>query len=401
MPNYNYVAISENGKQFKGTMNANNTDDLEYKLNEIGLELITSKLAGKTSSFLSFSKTIDTKEIILLCTHFEQLDKAGVPITESIEDLRDSGDNPKFRDLMQDIYEAVKGGKLLSEAMNEHPKIFDDVFVGLISSGEKTGNLAQSFNYLSGHLKWSQDIKRKTAKAVRYPLFLMFVLFGMLSVMMLFVIPKLSEFLVKQDFALPMYTKALIGFSAFFQSYWYLILAIPIGLYITHKVFYKANYYYAYFMDSIALKLPYIGKTLLKIDVARFSQFFSITFKSGIDVIECFDIVARVVENRTVKQTINEISQDVSDGSSISSALKNSKAFPSLVVRMFQIGENTGNMTESLENVKYFYDREVSDAVESMVGIIQPALTLVMGGLLLWIALAVFGPLYSSFGNIK
>ena len=117
MPNYTYVAISDTGKQFKGVMNANNTDDLEYKLGDIGLELISCKISGKTSSMFSLSRSISSKDIILLCTHFEQLDKAGVPVTESIEDLRDSGDNPKFRDLMQDIYESVKGGSLLSEAM--------------------------------------------------------------------------------------------------------------------------------------------------------------------------------------------------------------------------------------------------------------------------------------------
>ena len=401
MPNYNYVAISETGKQFKGAMNASNINDLEYKLHEIGLELISSKLAGKTSSMFSFSKSIAAKDIILLCTHFEQLDRAGVPVTESIEDLRDSGDNPKFRDLMQDIYESVKAGKLLSEAMAEHPKIFDDVFIGLISAGEKTGNLSQSFNYLSEHLKWSQEIRRKTKKAVRYPLFLMIILFGVTAVMMLFVIPKLSEFLLKQNFELPVYTRALIGFSDVFQSYWYYMILVPIIVYATNKVLIRVNDSYAYLIDSIILKVPYLGTTLLKIDVARFSQFFLITFKSGIDVIDCFDIVRRVVQNRVMKRTINEISQDVSDGNSISNALKNSKAFPSLVIRMFQIGESTGNMSKSLENVKYFYDKEVTDAVDSMVSIIQPILTLVMGGLLLWISLSVFGPLYASFSEIR
>ena len=164
---------------------------------------------------------------------------------------------------------------------------------------------------------------------------------------------------------------------------------------------YKFNEKYALFLDKLILLLPFVGKTMLKIDVARFSQFFLITFKSGIDVIDCFDIVERVVSNRVMKNTISEISQDVSDGNSISNSLRSSGRFPNLVIRMFEVGERTGNMEDSLTNVKFFYDKEVNDSVESMVGIIQPALTLIMGGLLLWISLSVFGPLYSSFSNIR
>ena len=401
MANYSYVAISDTGKQFKGSMNANNVSDLEYKLNEIGLELLTSKVAGSSRFSLSLSSTIKTKDLVLLCTHFEQLDKAGIPITQAIEDLRDSEDNQKFRDLMQDIYESVKSGNMLSEAMGEHPKVFDEVFVGLVQSGEKTGNLSQSFNYLADHLKWSDEIKRKTKKAVRYPLFLLVIVFIVTAVMMVVVIPKLSDFLLKQDFDLPFYTKALISFSDFFKLYWLFLITFPILLFFCNKLMYKFNEKYALFVDKLILLLPFVGKTMLKIDVARFSQFFLITFKSGIDVIDCFDIVERVVSNRVMKNTISEISQDVSDGNSISNSLRSSGRFPNLVIRMFEVGERTGNMEDSLTNVKFFYDKEVNDSVESMVGIIQPALTLIMGGLLLWISLSVFGPLYSSFSNIR
>jgi len=401
MANYNYVAINDTGKQFKGTMNADNTDDLEYKLSEIGLELISFKAATSGGFSLSLSNAVKSKDLILLCTHFEQLDKAGVPVTQAIEDLRDSEDNNKFRDLMQDVYESVKSGKMLSEAMAEHPKVFDEVFVGLVRAGEKTGKLSDSFNYLAEHLKWSDEIRRKTKKAVRYPIFLLVVVFMVTAIMMVVVIPKLSDFLLKQNFDLPFYTQALIDFSGFFKAYWHLMLVLPILAVIANKIMYKVNDSYAYFIDRLVLFLPFVGTTMVKIDVARFSQFFLITFKSGIDVIDCFEIVQRVVHNRVMKKTITEISQDVSDGNAISNALKASGRFPNLVIRMFEVGERTGNMADSLENVKFFYDKEVNDSVEAMVGIIQPALTLIMGGLLLWISLSVFGPLYSSFSTIK
>jgi type IV pilus assembly protein PilC len=401
MPNYNYVAISDLGKKIKGTIIADNPDDLGNKLQGIGLEVLDFKILNNSSFSFSFSSSITNKDIILLCTHFEQLDNAGVPITESIQDLRDSVKNNRFRDLMQDVYESVKSGKVLSEALAEHPKIFDEVFVGLIHAGEKTGDLGRSFKYLSEHLKWSADIRRKAKKAIRYPIMLLVVLMITMSIMMIFVIPKLTEFLTQQNFELPFYTKALISLSQIFQSSWYIIIFSPIMLIIFHKLLYKFNNSYAYTIDSILLKLPFIGLTMLKIDIARFSQFFSITFNSGIDVIDCFDVVKKVVHNRVIKKTLSDIQQSISDGNNISQSLKNSGEFPSLVVRMFQIGESTGNMSKSLKNVKYFYDQEVNDAVDSIVSIIQPILTLIMGGLLLWISLSVFGPLYSSFGDIR
>ena len=400
MPNYNYEALNDKGKVTKGVMNADGVDSLEYKLQEIGLELITQKNASSVS-FSLFSNSVTKKDLILLCTHFEQLDKAGVPITEAIEDLRDSGENPRFRDLMQSIYDSVKDGKLLSESMAEHPKIFDEVFVGLISAGEKTGNMAQSFNYLSEHLKWSMEISRKTKKAVRYPIFLLLIVFLVLAVMMTVVIPKLSDFLIQQDFSLPFYTKALISFSDFFVAYWKSIIMGLVTIFIMNKLFIKFNEKYSYAVDALILKLPFVGSTMLKIDISRFSQFFLITFKSGIDIIECFNTVNKVVHNKVMKRKIEGVKADVSGGANISLALRNAVVFPSLVVRMFEVGEKTGNMEESLSNVKYFYDKEVNDSVEALVGIIQPALTLTMGGLLLWISLSVFGPLYSSFGQIR
>jgi type IV pilus assembly protein PilC len=401
MPNFIYVALNEDGKKIKGSFIAENEKDLDFKLGEIGLEILSSKVIGESKLSFSFSKKIKSKDLILLCTHFEQLDKAGIPVTDSIEDLRDSAETVLFRDLMQDIYESVKAGKMLSEAMAEHPKIFEDVFVGLIAAGEKTGNLHQSFNYLAEHLKWSIDIKRKTQKAVRYPLFLLLILFCVTSVMMIYVIPKLSDFLLGQGVELPWYTNALLNFSAFFQNNWIAIITVPIILFFINRTLCILYDTYAYFVDKVKLGVPFLGSTLLKIDVARFSQFFLITFQSGIDVINCFDIVQRVVQNRVIKGTIKDIKQDISDGSSISASIKHSEQFPTLVIRMFEIGEQTGNMQDSLANVKFFYDKEVEDAVDALIGIIQPILTLIMGGLLLWISLSVFGPLYSSFSNIR
>ena len=401
MINFKYTAIDSKGKTLKGTMGAVNETDLEYKLSEIGLELIDATKQVESKFSFSFLSPIKSKEIILLCTHFEQLDRAGVPLTSAIQDLRDSSKSVAFRDMMQNIYESVKSGNLLSQALSEHPKVFSEIFVGLIAAGEKTGTLDKSFGYLGEHLKWMNEIKRNTAKAIRYPIFLFIVLVSVVSVMMVYVIPKLSSFLLKQNIDLPVYTEALISTSDFFQNYYYVLVVVPVVFYFINKILVKINTKYAYVIDHVKLQVPFVGSTLRKIDVARFSEFFMLTFKSGIEIINCLEIAARVVDNLVIKEAIKTIRQDVEDGSSISQSIRNSGQFPNLVIRMFEVGEQTANMSESLQNVKYFYEREVQDSVDRLISFIQPTLTIIMGGILMWISISVFGPLYSSFNSIR
>lgn len=218
---------------------------------------------------------------------------------------------------------------------------------------------------------------------------------------MMFVIPKLSGFLTSQNFELPWYTKALIGFSHFFTSYWYVVLLLPVVIYVAGRMLRRHSSAWAEWFDRVALHIPYIGMTIRKIELARFCHFFGVMYRSGIGILDCLSSASQVVSNRVLKETVLLVRNSVAEGNSLTSSLKNSTQFPSLVVRMFKVGEESGNLDSTLENINFFYDREVEDSVNNMVGIIQPALTIVMGGLMLWISMAVFGPLYNSFSQMK
>jgi type IV pilus assembly protein PilC len=279
--------------------------------------------------------------------------------------------------------------------------VFNDVFVGLIAAGEKTGNMSDAFHHLAEHLKWSADIRRKIKKATRYPLVLLVVITIVISVMMLFVVPKLVDFIVAQGFSLPIHTRALIAVSYAFQHYWFIILGLPVSLLIFSIILYHVSDRFAYKVDSIVLKLPLIGPVVRKIDLARFTHFFSVMFNSGIDVLESLRGARDVVHNRVLRESIELVRTNVSEGNSLTSSLRLSNQFPNLVVRMFKVGEDSGNMKEALENVNFFYQREVNDSVETMVGAIQPILTVVMGMIIFWVIAAIFGPLYESFSKMK
>jgi len=399
MPTFRYAAIDERtGKRVKGKLTAANELDLEDRLGDLGLVVLNSATVKERKS--RFFGKISDKELIMFCVHMEQLDKAGVPILDSLADLRDSADTPAFRDVMADIYESVKSGDMLSASLAKRSDVFDHVFVGLVLAGEQTGRLSEAFGHLAHHFKWSNDLKRSVKKATRYPVVLLVVMTGVISLMMLFVVPKLVDFLTAQGFDLPIHTRALIATSAAMADYWYLIFGIPTAILITLILLYKKTFGFRYFIDKIALKTPFIGHVILKINLSRFTHFFAVTFSSGIGALECLATARGVVSNLIIKEAVEQVITSVSEGSSLTRAISDTKKFPNLVVRMFKVGEDSGNMDESLKNVNFFFDREVEDSVNGLIGMIQPALTLVMGVLMLWVIAAVFGPLYDSFRNI-
>ncbi|MDX2072809.1 MAG: type II secretion system F family protein [Alphaproteobacteria bacterium] len=396
---YSYTAFNELGRRIRGSVHADNVVDLEARLKEINLDLIDSKEQKEKRS--RFGGRVKLKDIIILCMHLEQLNRAGVPVHDAIADVRDSTESAKLRDIMTGVYEAVRNGKVFSKALAAYPRVFDSVFVGLVAAGERTGNLSDSFTHLAEHLKWSSEIRRKVKKSVRYPIAVLCMLSLVIAVLMTQVVPKLVAFIISQGFSLPLHTRALIAFSGAFENYWYLIFGIPIATFIIIKLLYRTSEVFAYKMDAFLLKLPLLGPTILKVNMARFTHFFAVMFNSGVDIIEALEAARGVVGNRVLKESVEVVKTNVVEGNSLTASLRMSNRFPNLVIRMCKVGEESGNMTEALENVNFFYNREVDDAVESMTGFIQPALTVVMGLMIFWIIAAVFGPLYESFSKIK
>jgi type IV pilus assembly protein PilC len=399
MAQYSYSALNKDGKKVKGQVNASNPQDLEAKIKDLGFDLLDFKVLKSRRAFIK--RRVKPKDMISFCVHMEELDRAGVPILDSLIDLRDSVDSEKMRDLLSDLVESIRAGDPLSAAIKKKSDYFDDLFYGLISVGEETGNIGDSFGHLSKHIKWQTDFKRKIKKAVTYPIVLMIVMTLVVTIMMLFVVPQLVDFLSKQGIALPFYTRWLIAVSNFFVNYWWVVLLTIFLTPLIIFILYRKLPAFKYGMDKFLLNLPVLGVLIAKINLARFVKFFSITFTSGLGVLESLDISRKVVTNSIIKETIDIISLDISNGSSITEAIAARESFPSLVVRMFRVGEESANMDRALANVNFFYEREIDDTIETMVAMIQPILLVVMGGMLMWIIASVFGPVYGSFSKMK
>ena len=253
-----YSALNERARTVRGTMVAENEIDLETRLKELDLDLVRyreqTKKGGRGSN-------IKLKDMIILCLHLEQLCRAGVPIHEGLGDVRDSTDSVKLRDVLTDVLEKVKTGTKLSEAFATYPRIFNEIFVGLVAAGEKNGNLTESFVHISDHLKWSNDLRRRVKKATTYPIVLLVFMSAVIAILMTFVVPKLIKFILDQGFEVPMHTKALIYVSEAFQSSWYLIFGIPFGIFTVIMTLYRTVDGFAYWIDSMVLRLPVLGNT--------------------------------------------------------------------------------------------------------------------------------------------
>ncbi len=399
MRHYRYKAIDNEGNYKNGKITASNTSDLFALIKDNDLELISYR--QETNFGAGLFNRVSDKDLVSIFIHLEQLERAGVSILDSINDLKETSESTAIRELSQEISESIKNGNLFSQAIAKYPDIFKSIYVGLIDMGEKTGNLSDSFKNIIDDIKWNLEIKRKASKAIVGPVFGILIMFIVLGIMTTVVIPKVTGFLTAQNMELPATTIALIGFSGFFQNNWYIMLFGAPFLWITAKAVSKSSKNLAIKIDNLKLKIPVFGPIIKKIESAKFCQFFGMTFKSGLGVIECLELSSELIKNKAIKNSIITVEQNVSDGLSLADSIAHAKYFPNMVVRMFKIGEESGNMEGSLDNIKFFYDREINDSIEKITALIQPMLTLIMGGMIAWIAIAVFGPVYSSFSNLQ
>ncbi len=400
MPQYAYRALNEAGRTVRGKLSANNETDLYQQLEQSGLMLLDSKAVKESLLTQGMARGINAREKIQFFVHLEQLQAAGVPLLDSLTDVRDSTDTPRLRDMTTSILNDVSGGTPLSESFAKHPKVFGDLYSALVAAGEESGKLTEAFRHLTKHVKWEDAIKTKIKKAARYPAVVLVLITGMLMFMMGFVVPGIVEFLQSTGNALPPVTVALIVTSDFIVGYWWLILATPIVITFSIVALSASSETAKYALSCLALRLPVAGQLITKLAISRFAHFFAVMFQSGVPILQCLETAQRVVTNRCLEEAMRTVRQQVQNGEPLSQAMRNSGQFPSLVCRMVKIGEDSGNLGGVMDNVTGFYDKDVDEAIDGMIGMIEPAMTVVSGVIMAWIVIGVMGPIYDSISNL-
>jgi type IV pilus assembly protein PilC len=393
-----YKAMDERGKVALGRMEAVNEADLEVRLRRMGLDLINYSMAKTQGG--GGSRRIGRRDLISFCMQLDQLVTSGVPILEGLSDLRDSVEDRRLRDIIAGMVESIEGGKTLSDSMRDYPQVFGNVFINLVRAGEFSGQMGTVFKSLTENLKWQDEQAAQMKKLLMYPLFVGGVVLLVVIFLMTYLVPQLTSFITMMGEELPLHTRILIYISDFMVGYWYVIVFLPVVVVMGSMAVMNSSPAARYAVDDFKLRLWVVGPILKKMILARFANYFALMYRSGITVLECIRICEGLVDNKAIEDATHRAGRQIADGASISAGFEYTGLFPPLVLRMLRVGESTGALDDALLNISYFYDRDVNESIEKLQTMIGPALTVVLGGILMWVIVSVLGPIYDLITKI-
>nr|VFK13121.1 MAG: type IV pilus assembly protein PilC [Candidatus Kentron sp. LPFa]VFK29346.1 MAG: type IV pilus assembly protein PilC [Candidatus Kentron sp. LPFa] len=397
MPLLRYKAMDTLGKIRVGRMEALNTEDLELRLGHMDLDLIRAK---EVQLRVRHVGKIQRREIISFCFHLEQLIRAGVPLLEGLADLHDSVEDAGLREVISLLMEHIEGGKTLSGAMEEFPRVFDKTLVMPIRAGESSGQLPEVLQNVIENLKWIDETSAQAKKLFLYPAIVGSVVMSLFFFLMMYLVPKLISFFEMMGQTLPAHTRLLIAVSDFFIHWWYLILAGPVFGLVALKALVAISPGARVFLDAFLLRVWVLGPIRKKIILSRFANYFALLYASGITVLDCIRISGNLMGNKAMEAAARRAAREITEGAGISAGFEHAGLFPPLVLRMLRVGENTGALDTALKNVSYFYDRDVRESIARLQTLIEPTMTVVLGILLGWVMISVLGPLYDLIANL-
>jgi type IV pilus assembly protein PilC len=383
-----------------GQIEAVNLADLEQRLKRMGLDLVRGGPARRGGSWLRIG-SIKRSELINFCFHLEQLIGAGVPLIESLIDLRDSIDNARFREVISGVIEGIQGGFRLSQALAQYPQIFTPVFSSLIRAGEDTGKLPAVLKSLVDSLKWEDELAEHMKKLIMYPAFVGSIVLIVTLFLMVYLVPQMVGFITNMGQQIPLQTRILIQVSSFLVNYWWAVLATPMLLVVGVVGAARTNPSVRYQLDRVKLALPVSGEIMRKIILSRFASIFALMYSSGITILEAIRSSEETAGNMVIQEGLKLAGQQIGEGKNVTAAFQEVGLFPPLVVRMLRVGESTGALDTALLNVSYFYNREVRESIAKIQVLIEPALTVFLGVILGWVMLSVLGPIYDVITKIK
>ena len=401
MPTYQYSAVNQTGTVVRGKIDAKNSQDLERRLGRLGLSIISGDEVKRLVSGGFFQRKISRDELAQFCFYVERLVSGGVPLLEGLSDVRDSVTNPTLRNTVGLLISDIEQGVTLSQAMKQYPKIFDEIFVSLVEAGEQSGELDTVLRNIGENIRWQADILKRMKKVFSYPIFALIVMLGATYGLMILVVPKMTTLLKTLGQELPPYTLALIATSEFLQEYLVqMILAVLLSI-VAMKMSTTVIPGLDYYIDKMKLRLPIVGSVMEKLLMSRFANIFGMIYASGISVIEGLKISKGSMGNKFMAKGLDGVIKSITEGSTLTNAFRESGLFPPLVLRMIRLGETTGGLDQAMLQIKNYYDRDANEAIEAAQAAIGPIMMVFIAGLMVWVIVAVYSPLYDLISSIK
>lgn len=398
MMRYRYTAIDRDGRRQRGVFQAESEHVLSMHLQKLGLELLTVKAF---QSRLWFQPRISAQSLSLFFVQLEQLLQAGVPLLQSLEELAAQSEQPHMADTLRTLHHDLEAGKLLSQALQAQSRIFPPLVCHLVAAGEHTGQLPEIFGHLARTLQWQADLIAQTRRGLTYPALLCVMVGVAAGVMLTFLVPQMVGFLHSLGQELPWSTKVLLGLSDWVIAYGVPVIIFLVLLGIGLRWVIKHSPVCAFSWDQFLLRLPVIGRLLHQLALTRLSRFLGLMYQTGIPLLQALEWCQPLLHNRVMAQALVQIHQGVQAGESLAASFTATGQFPPLMVRMIRIGESTGGLDRVLSQLASFYDRETQAQIQSLLRLLEPVLTMVLGMMLLFLMAAVVLPVYDSFSTLR
>jgi type IV pilus assembly protein PilC len=396
MARYDYEAREQGGKPIKGVVEAPSEDIARETLKDRGLLVVDLKEQGKKGLMaldLPFFNKVPVKDLVIFSRQFAVLMGSKVPVVRALKTVAAQTKNPRLQSILLDMSSDVESGTALSVSMAEFPTAFSSFFVNMIRSGETTGKLEETMNYLADQMERDYDLEAKIKGAMIYPIFVVFGLVVVGFIMMAFVIPKLTDVLAESGVELPITTKILIATSGFMRDYAIGIIIAAFLSVIGFNVWTRRPTGRAIW-DRVKLYLPVFGPLMRNIYLIRFTRSFATLINGGVDIPASLAICADVVGNAYYEGVVRATLKEVNDGNSLTSIMAGDSLIPQMIPQMISVGEETGRLFEVLEKLTEFYSRELENSVSNLVSAIEPLIMLVMGGAVGVMVSAIILPMY-------
>jgi type IV pilus assembly protein PilC len=334
------------------------------------------------------------KDLVILSRQLATLFQAQVSALRVFRLLSEENENPKLSRALADIAENLQAGNSISDSLSKHPDIFTSFYISMVRSGEETGKLDESFEYLAGYLDRTYEITSKAKNALIYPAFIVFTFITVMVLMLTMVIPKISGILLESGQEIPTYTKIVIGFSDFLVNYGlWLLIALVIGGFLFFR-FNKTSVGKDQF-DRFKLSIPYVGDLYQKLFLSRIADNLNTMLGSGIPMVKALELTKDVVDNKVFLDAIEQSIEDVKAGLSLSDSFSKHPEFPGILVQLIRVGEETGNLGEILGTLAKFYSREVVNSVDTLVGMIEPIMIVLLAVGVGFLLASVLIPIYN------
>ncbi len=399
---FTYHAIDQDGHEREGTIEAPSQEIAVSALQRRSLIISAIASAEKHSLLnfdLSFLGRVSNKDIVIFSRQVATLFEAQVSVLRAFRLLASEVDNKQFATILAVVGDDIQGGSSLSKALARHPKIFTSFYVNMVHAGEESGKLPETFVYLADYLDRSYELVSKAENALIYPAFIITIFFGVMALMLSLVIPKITAVLIDSGQEIPFYTAIVIGLSNFIVQYGiFLFIGLVAGGFYLWRL--KKTAQGKFIFDSLKLQVPFIGDLYKKLYLSRIADNFSTMLLSGVSVVEALDITSSVVDNAVYTNILTAVSMDVKGGISISDSFDRHPEIPSIMVAMTKVGEETGELSKMLTTLAKFYNREVTNAVDTLVSLIEPAMIVLLGLGVGTLLAAVLIPIYNLAGGI-